>query len=254
MELDGVTLSLLEAGTGEPVIYIHGVVTTSNIFTKYLAAYSPAYRGIAVDLRGYGDSEKTPTGSNISQFVKDLIALADRLKIEKPVWLGVSMGGMILQQLALEHPSRVKALVLVSTTDGAMILDHDLPSIGHSRTNADVSQKILLESFPPGTNPQLYQPLLDRIPTWNASVLREALTSMSVFNTHGKLSVITAPTLIMVGAKDDVATPAIAAGIQEQIPGSRLEKFETGHFMMAEDPNRFVKVLGEFFRSLKKLD
>ena len=98
--LDGVTLSILEAGTGDPVIYVHGVVTTSNIFPKYLAAYSPAYLGIAVDLRGYGDSEKTPTGSNISQFVKDLIALADQLKIEKPVWVGVSMGGMILQQLS----------------------------------------------------------------------------------------------------------------------------------------------------------
>ena len=54
--LDGVTLSILEAGTGGPVIYVHGVVTTSNIFSKYLAAYSPDYRGIAVDLRGYGDS------------------------------------------------------------------------------------------------------------------------------------------------------------------------------------------------------
>lgn len=252
VSLDGVTLSILEAGTGDPVIYVHGVVTTSNIFSKYLATYSPAYRGIAVDLRGYGDSEKTPTGSNISQFVKDLIALADRLKIEKPVWVGVSMGGMILQQLALEHPSRVKALVLVSTTDGAMILDQDLPSIGHPRTNAEVSKKILLESFPPGTTPQLYQPLLDRIPTWNASVLREALTSMSVFNTHEQLSAITAPTLIMVGAKDDVATPAIAVGIQAQIAGSRLVTFETGHFMMAEDPVGFRRVLGEFLHSLKK--
>ena len=252
LSLDGVTLSILEAGTGDPVIYVHGVVTTSNIFTKYLAAYSPAYRGIAVDLRGYGDSEKTPTGSNISQFVKDLIALADRLKIEKPVWVGVSMGGMILQQLALEHPDRVKALVLVSTTDGSMILDQDLPSIGSPRTNAEVSKKILLESFPAGTNPQLCQPLLDRIHTWNASVLREALTSMSIFGTHGQLSAITAPTLIMVGARDDVATPAIAAGIQGQITGSRLITFETGHFMMAEDPEGFRRVLGEFLRSLKK--
>ena len=250
--LNDVTLSILEAGTGDPVIYVHGVVTTSNIFTKYLAAYSPAYRGIAVDLRGYGDSEKTPTGSNISQFVKDLIALADRLKIEKPVWVGVSMGGMILQQLALEHPDRVKALVLVSTTDGSMILDQDLPSIGSPRTNAEVSKKILLESFPAGTNPQLCQPLLDRIHTWNASVLREALTSMSIFGTHGQLSAITAPTLIMVGARDDVATPAIAAGIQGQITGSRLITFETGHFMMAEDPEGFRRVLGEFLRSLKK--
>ncbi|MDE3042270.1 MAG: alpha/beta hydrolase [Nitrospirota bacterium] len=85
ISLDGVTLSILEAGTGDPAIYVHGVVTTSNIFQKYLAARSPAYRGIAVDLRGYGDSEKTATVSDISQFVKDLIALTDRLNIEKPV-------------------------------------------------------------------------------------------------------------------------------------------------------------------------
>ena len=249
---DGVTLSILKAGTGDPIIYVHGVVTTSNIFSKYLAAYSPAYRGIAVDLRGYGNSEKTPTGSNISQFVKDLIALADRLKIEKPVWVGVSMGGMILQQLALEHPDRVKALVLVSTTDGAMILDQDLPSIGNPRTNAEVSKKILMESFPAGTDQKVYQPLLDRIPTWNASVLREALTSMSVFSRHGRLSAIAAPTLILVGAKDDVATPDIAAGIQAQIAGSRLVRFETGHFIMAEDPDGFRRVLGEFLHSLKQ--
>src|SRR5690349_22087088 len=55
--IDGVTLSILEAGTGDPVIFVHGVVTTSNIFPSYLTAYSPDYRGIAVDLRGYGDSE-----------------------------------------------------------------------------------------------------------------------------------------------------------------------------------------------------
>ena len=108
-----------------------------------------------------------------------------------------------------------------------------------------------MERFPHGTNPQLYQPLLDRIPTWNASVLREALTSMSVFNTHEQLSAITAPTLIMVGAKDDVATPTIAEGIQIQIAGSHLVTFETGHFMMVEDPEGFRSVLGEFLHSLK---
>ena len=249
--LDGVTLSILEAGTGDPVIYVHGVVTTSNIFPKYLAAYSPGFRGIAVDLRGYGDSDKkTPTGSNIDQFVADLIHLADRLRIDKPVWVGVSMGGMILQRLALNHPDRVRALVLVSTTDGAMILDRDLPTIGAPRDFREVSKNIIVESFPAGTPPSLYQPLLDRIPSWNASVLREALTSMSLFDVHGQLLKITVPTLVMAGVKDDVATPAIARGIQAQIAGAQLNEFNTGHFMMAEDPERFKTVLGNFLYSL----
>ncbi len=250
--LPGVQLSILEAGTGDPVIYVHGVVTTSNIFPNYLAAYSPTYRGIAVDLRGYGDSEKTSSGSNIDQFVADLIALADHLGIQKPVWVGVSMGGMILQRLALTHPDRVRALVLVSTTDGAMILDKDLSTIGAPRDYREVSKNIIVESFPPGTNPRVYQPLLDRIPTWNGEVLREALTSMSRFSVHGQLSRITAPTLVMVGAKDDVATPAIAKGIQAQIAGAQLVEFDTGHFMMAENPEQFHVVLGNFLASLPR--
>ncbi|MEY4529023.1 MAG: hypothetical protein RL768_2742 [Nitrospirota bacterium] len=250
--IDGVSLSILEAGIGDPIIFVHGVVTTSNIFPKYLNAYSPDFRGIAVDLRGYGDSQKPDSGFTVKQFSTDLIALADKLGIDKPVWVGVSMGGMILQQLALDYPERVRALVLVSTTDGAMVLDKDLPTIGNPRDYREVSTNIIVESFPQGTPSTLYQPLLDRIPTWNGTVLREALTSMAQSNVHGRLHTITAPTLVIVGAKDDVATPAIARGIQAQIAGAQLVEFNTGHFMMAEDPERFRTVLREFLQTLKR--
>jgi 3-oxoadipate enol-lactonase len=250
--IDGVSLSILEAGTGDPIIFVHGVVTTSNIFPKYLNAYSPDFRGIAVDLRGYGDSQKPDSGFTIKQFSKDLIALADKLEIEKPIWVGVSMGGMILQQLALDYPERVRALVLVSTTDGTMVLDKNLPTIGNPRDFREVSKNIIVESFPPQTSATLYQPLLDRIPTWNGTVLREALTSMAQASVQGRINAITAPTLVLVGAKDDVATTAIARGIQTQIAGAQLVEFNTGHFMMAEDPERFRKVLGEFLQSLKR--
>ncbi|MBX3371060.1 MAG: hypothetical protein KF793_11790, partial [Nitrospira sp.] len=100
------------------------------------------------------------------------------------------------------------------------------------------------------TQAKTYQPLLDRIPTWNGTVIREALTSMSQFNVHGQLTRIQVPTLIMVGVKDDVATPAIAKGIQAQIAGSQVVEYQTGHFMMAEDPDRFRTVLGEFLKGL----
>ena len=250
VDLHGLHLSVLEAGTGDPIIFVHGVVTTSNIFPKYVGAYSPEFRGIAVDLRGYGDSEKPATGYSIFQFSSDLIKLADVLQIKKAVWVGVSMGGMILQRLALDHPERVRALVLVSTTDGPMILDKDIPTIGAPRDYREVSKNMIVESFPADTQAKTYQPLLDRISTWNGTVIREALTSMSQFNVHGQLTRIQVPTLIMVGVKDDVATPAIAKGIQAQIAGSQVVEYQTGHFMMAEDPDRFRAVLGEFLKGL----
>ena len=252
VDLGGLHLSVLEAGTGDPIIFVHGVVTTSNIFPTYVTAYSPEFRGIAVDLRGYGASETPPTGFTSDQFSNDLIKVADVLQIKQAVWVGVSMGGMILQRLALDHPERVRALVLVSTTDGAMILDDDIPTIGAPRDYREVSKAMIVESFPLKQSPKTYQPLLDRIPTWNATVIKEALTSMSRFNVHGQLTRITAPTLIMVGARDGVATPTIAQGIQAQIPGAQLVEFDTGHFMMVEDPDRFRTVLGEFLKQVNR--
>lgn len=249
--IDGVSLSILEAGTGDPVIFVHGVVTTSSIFSKYLDAYSPDFRGIAVDLRGYGDSQKPDAGFTITQFSKDLIALADKLGIEKPIWVGVSMGGMIVQQLALDYPERVRALVLVSTTDSAMVLDKNPPTIGNPRDFRDISKTIIVESFPQRTPSTTYQPLLDRIPTWNSAVLREALTSMAQANLHGQIKKITVPTLVMVGTRDNVATPLIAREIQAQITGAQLVEFDTGHFMMVESPDRFRTVLGGFLQTLK---
>jgi pimeloyl-ACP methyl ester carboxylesterase len=251
VSVDGVLLSILEAGTGDPVIFVHGVVTTSNIFRSYVGAYSPDYRGVAVDLRGYGDSDKPESGFDIDQFAKDLIGLADRLGFVKPVWVGVSMGGMIVQRLALDYPTRFRALVLVSTTDGPMILDKDIDTIGAPRDYRTVSKRIILDSFPPGTEPALHQPLVSKIPTWNATVLREALRSMSQFDVHSRLSQIDVPTLVMVGAKDDVATVAIAKGIVKEMRGAQLAEFNTGHFIMAEDPQAFGAVLGKFLRSLK---
>jgi pimeloyl-ACP methyl ester carboxylesterase len=73
---------------------------------------------------------------------------------------------------------------------------------------------------------------------------------MTQANVHGEIRKIKAPTLVVVGAKDDVATPAIAQGIQAQIAGARLVTFDTGHFMMAEDPDRFRTVLRTFLQSL----
>lgn len=251
ISVDGVLLSILEAGTGDPVIFVHGVVTTSNIFRNYVNAYSPDYRGVAVDLRGYGDSDKPESGFTIDQFAKDLIGLSDRLGFDKPVWVGVSMGGMIVQHLALHYPTRSRAQVLVSTTDGSMILDKDIDTIGAPRDYRTVSKQMILDSFPPGTNPALYQPLISKIPTWNATVLKEALRSMSQFTVQGRLSQIDAPTLIMVGAKDDVATVSIAKRIAEQMRGAEVVEFNTGHFIMAEDPQAFGAVLGKFLRRLK---
>jgi len=249
--VEGCRLNVLEDGAGVSLVFVHGVVTTSQLAIPSLAAFAPKFRGIAVDLRGYGESEKPGWGYNVDQFTADLIRMADHLGIDRAVWLGVSMGGMIIQRLCLEHPARVAALILVSTTDEAMILDSDVGSIGSGRDYRAVSEAIVDASFPAGSDPRLSEGLKERIPTWNAEVLKQALDSMTRFNVGGQLSRIRAPTLILVGSEDDVTTPFIATRIQAQIPESRLVVFEkSGHFMMLEQPGRYRAVLREFLDAL----
>jgi len=250
--VDGCRLNVLEEGAGLPVVFVHGVVTTSQLAAANLAAFAPKFRGIAVDLRGYGESEKPGWGYNIDQFAADLNRLAEQMGFDRAVWLGVSMGGMILQRFCLEYPARVAAAILVSTTDQAMVLDHDIPSIGAGRDYRAVSGGIIDASFPSGADPSWPKKLRERIPTWNAEVLREALGSMARFNVRGKLSGITAPTLVLAGSEDDVATPEIARQIQAQIPGAKCVIFEkAGHFMMMEQPERYRAVLREFLDGLR---
>lgn len=249
--VDGCRLSVIEDGAGFPLVFVHGVVTTAQLAASNLAAFAPKFRGIAVDLRGYGESEKPGSGYNIDQFAADLNRLAERMGFDRAVWLGVSMGGMILQRFCLEYPARVMAAILVSTTDQAMVLDHDIPSIGSGRNYRAVAEAIIDASFPPGADPSWPKKLKERIPSWNADVLREALESMTRFNLRGKLSSITAPTLVLAGSEDDVATPAVAHQIQSQIPGSKCVIFEkAGHFMMMEQPDRYRAVLREFLDGL----
>lgn len=247
VSIDGCRLNVLEDGAGFPIVFVHGVVTTSKLAAPNLAAFAPKFRGIAVDLRGYGESEKPGRGYNIDQFAADLNGLAGQMGLDRAVWLGVSMGGMILQRFCLEYPGRVAAAILVSTTDQAMVLDDDIPSIGAGRDYRAVSEAIIDASFPAGADPNWPKKLKERIPTWNADVLREALGSMTRFNVRGKLSGIIAPTLVLAGSEDDVATPVIARQIQSQIPGAKCVIFEkAGHFMMIEQPDRYRAVLRDF--------
>lgn len=249
--VDGCQLNVLEDGIGFPLVFVHGVVTTSRLAAPNLAAFSPKFRGIAVDLRGYGESEKPGSGYNIDQFAADLDRMAAAMGLDRAVWLGVSMGGMILQRFCIRYPARVAAAILVSTTDQAMVLDHDIPSIGAGRDYRAVSEAIIDASFPPGADATWPRMLKERIPTWNADVLREALGSMTRFDLRGHLSGIAVPTLVLAGSEDDVATPEIARGIQAQIPGARCVVFDkAGHFMMMEQPERYRAVLREFLDGL----
>ena len=104
-----------ESGSGEPLLLVMGLGADANAWTRQRDAFSQRHRTIVFDNRGVGRSSKPPGPYSTRQMAADAAALLDRLGIERAHVVGVSMGGMIAQELALGHAERVGTLVLVCT-------------------------------------------------------------------------------------------------------------------------------------------
>lgn len=102
------------AGEGFPVVFVHGNCSSSYFYHSLLERLPRGFRGVAPDLRGYGDTEARPIDATrgLRDFSDDVISLLDALGIEKALFVGHSVGGGVVMQAAIDHPARVSGLVL----------------------------------------------------------------------------------------------------------------------------------------------
>lgn len=139
--VNGIRLHYLDRAGGEPpIVMLPGLTANAHSFDGLIAAgLSPRYRTIALDLRGRGDSEKPATGYALQDHAQDVVALLDRLGIERAVILGHSFGGLLTIYLAAHYPGRVSRAILV---DVALWVHEDVTRL------IQVSVDRLTRSFP----------------------------------------------------------------------------------------------------------
>jgi len=112
--IHGSRLRLIDTGSGQPVVLIHGIGASVYNWRYALPALVTAgYRVIAFDNRGFGFSDQTAHGYHNADYVRLLVSLLDSLGISSAVLVGHSMGGTIAAEVALTHPDRVRGLVLI---------------------------------------------------------------------------------------------------------------------------------------------
>jgi pimeloyl-ACP methyl ester carboxylesterase len=102
-------------GEGPPLLFLHGFLFDQTMFDAQVSALTPGYRCIRVDTRGFGQTQWDGQAFDLYNVVSDCIGLLDHLGIEKATFIGMSQGGYASIRLAIKHPERVKALVLMST-------------------------------------------------------------------------------------------------------------------------------------------
>jgi len=271
----GVDLYYDVSGSGDPLLLIMGLAADSTAWAFQVPEFSKHYRTIVFDNRGVGRSAKPVGPYTIHQMADDAVALLDVLDVERAHVVGVSMGGMIAQELVLRHPSRVRGLVLACTypepdENIEAMRQFSLTQFGGSVTASGemridlttLNPMMLLQHMLPMVfNPEFIQKELPKLLQVFGGALQygfsleailgqvEAVMSHSATD---RLHHIASPTLVLTGDADRLVPPANSDILAKLIPGAKLVKVPGGsHGFNFEVPDVFNREVLSFLASVK---
>jgi pimeloyl-ACP methyl ester carboxylesterase len=257
-ELDDVTLHYQTRGEGSSVIGVMGFGLDQRFWAGQIPTITAQNTFITFDNRGTGSSTG-PLPRSIGEMASDAVRLLDSLGIERTIVFGVSMGGAVAQHIALEHPDRVRALILAATW--ARPIEYMLreAEVVRSLLAAAGEDAFVEASILHLFTPQFFEIGRDAIeqmirafsaggapPLPSVEVLSAQLDAIAGHNKLAELHRISCPTLV-VGGRFDMTVPFFAAEeIARAIPGAEFEAFDSGHGLMLEEMDAFNARLGKF--------
>jgi len=239
-------------GEGEPLLLIMGFGAPGAAWLPILPLL-PGFKCIYFDNRGTGNSAQPEDNYTIPQMAEDASNLLKALDIERAKVFGVSMGGMIAQELTLQHPEQVERLVLGCTTPGGpnaprppdalvdqLIQALDLVTSDNLDAALDMIMPLLFPTEFIAAHPELRQFMAAGMkmgpPTPRATLERTRAGALA-FDAFDRLPQIACPVLIVHGDQDVLTLPANAGLIQRQIPQAELVMIpNAGHSFAAPDP------------------
>jgi 3-oxoadipate enol-lactonase len=212
-------------------------------------------RVICPDTRGHGRSQSPSEPLTMADLAADAARLIDELSDNEPViWLGLSMGGMIGQELAIRHPDKVKALILANTTSRYTAAGREaigqriatVESYGLSAISTGTMARFFSETFrqTQAATVSRHQRLLEATDPEGYTACAAALCE---HDTSGKLGQIRVPTLVVVGSQDESIPLDMAQTLTRGIGGSQMVVLQgCAHLSAVEQPHAFAEVVGEF--------
>lgn len=255
IRVGGVTLRVREWGDGVPLLMAHGLGMRSELWVHQVEPFSRAHRVIAVDLRGFGESDRptAPGAYAIERFAEDLFGLAHDLGVSRMHFLGTSMGGFVGQALALLGPELLSSLILCHTacrmSIPADILEARVAALRVSPM-ADYGRMVASQALAPGAEPALHDWLTDLVARNDREAYTRVLVEgLSRFNLCSDAGRIRVPTLVVVGELDRIIPPEGGRELAKRIPGAELAELRgVGHIGYAERPEAFNDVVLGFLR------
>jgi pimeloyl-ACP methyl ester carboxylesterase len=254
IEVNGIALRCLVEGVGDPLVLIHGVGASLEVWDGVAVRLRDRYRIVRYDQRGHGQSEKVPGRYTVNGFSSDLRALLDALGIERAHVAGHSLGGLVAQSFALDYPERLRKLALISTVagraeEGRRRVQERLAMVAtgiagdHFRASLD---RWFTGEFRTA-NPKLLEEHAARNQANDPACYAAAYRVLAETDLADRLAGITAETLVMTGEHDEGSNPRMARLMHERIKGSILRILPVlRHSILVEAPDVVAAMLGDF--------
>jgi len=258
IRVNGVEMHYDLQGTGEPLVLIHGAQGDRSMFSGLVPVFAKQFQVLTFDQRGSGQSEKPDMAYSIALLADDTAALMDQVGFTSAHIIGVSMGGMIAQELVLRHPQKVRSLVLGCTTPGgpkAVRLGGEALTNAYSTTpmSAEERGKALAEAaFTKGyieQHPEIIPAMIEarRQRPIDPVALGHRMKAAYAHNTYDRLSQIACPTLVITGKDDALISWENSRILAERIPGAQLVLLEpAGHVFWTEQPEQSLAAILTF--------
>jgi 3-oxoadipate enol-lactonase len=239
-----------------PVVFIHGLGGDRRLYLFQVPEFCGKFPVISVDLRGHGESSKPDADWTMADMALDVVRLLRLLGVERAHLVGVSLGGMVAQQFALDYPYATASLVLVDTLCG--------PPAGFEQEMAAalrfieekpmgvIARERITAAFSDAVDPVMRDYVIGQISRNDkASYLRAAKAAWN-FSLCGRLGEVRAPTLVVVGEQDRVTPPFLSEEIAAKIAGAKLVRIpDCGHISNMERPQEFNRAVMEFLLKLE---
>ena len=255
--VNGITVSYQVAGSGPWLILSHSLGCSKTMWQPQFAELAKSYRVLAYDTRGHGASSAPPGPYTLDLLAQDVHELCLALGITKCHFVGLSMGGMIGQTVALNYPDLLLSLTLADTSSayGPAALP-----FWQGRAQTALSQGMAalvapsLERWFTAPFRAAQAALMEQAGQWllDTPAVGYAACCLAIapLDTTARLPQITVPVLLIVGAEDAATPPAAAELIHAQIPDSRLLKLPSAaHLSSVEQPAAFNRALREFLQN-----
>ncbi len=250
---NGINMYYEAAGQGEPLLLLHGLGSQSEDWAFQFPAFSQHYRVIAPDIRGHGRSDKPRGPYSVSMMADDILGMLDALAIESTHIVGLSMGGMIAFQMAVDHPERVRSMVIVNS--GPSLVPRTIREwlalqqrlllaqlFSPARSGEFISRRL----FPKPEQAAMREQLVERWSANDPGAYRAAMRAIAGWSVLDRIDTIRCPTLVISGDRDYLPADAKRA-YTERIPGARLVVIEdSGHATPIDQAEQFNKTVLEF--------